>query len=179
MDIAIGTGLVAREALKITGDQGAVIGLDLSEAMLAEARRNLGIPLIQGRAEDLPIADQSVDFVTMGYALRHVADLLKTFREYHRVLRPNGTLVLLEISPPRNPIGRAFASFYLGRVIPLICRWTTRELRAGTLMEYCWDTIENCVAPSVILQALSDSGFQDIGCHVQFGLFRSYTGKKI
>ena len=179
LDVAIGTGLVAREALRITGKEGAVIGIDLSEAMLAEARRSLDIPLIQGRAEDLPLADESVDFVTMGYALRHVSDLAKTFREFHRVLRPNGTLLILEISPPKNPVTRAVASFYLGRFIPMICRLTTKQLRAATLLEYCWDTIENCVPLSVTMTAMRDSGFQQVGCHANIDLFRSITGKKL
>ncbi len=75
LDVAVGTGLIAQSALQIVGANGAVIGLDLSEAMLAEAQRKLGIPLIQGTAEALPLADQSVDFVVMGYAIRHIADL--------------------------------------------------------------------------------------------------------
>ena len=82
LDIAIGTGLVAREAVGIVESRADVIGLDLSEAMLAQARRNVDIPLIQGIAESLPIADATVDFITMGYALRHVSDLVRTFREF-------------------------------------------------------------------------------------------------
>jgi SAM-dependent methyltransferase len=82
LDVAIGTGLVARQAVALCGTGADVIGLDLSESMLAEARRTLDIPLVQGMAEDLPLADASVDFITMGYALRHVADLTATFREW-------------------------------------------------------------------------------------------------
>ena len=64
---------LAREALHLVGDPRRVIGLDPSENMLARARAALGIAMIQGRAEALPIADGGLDFVTMGYALRHVA----------------------------------------------------------------------------------------------------------
>jgi len=100
LDVAVGTGLIAEAALRIVGADGDVIGLDLSEAMLAEARRKLDIPLIQGTAEALPLADRSVDFVVMGYALRHIADLQVCFDEFRRVLRPGGTLLLLEVSSP-------------------------------------------------------------------------------
>ncbi|HVA35309.1 MAG TPA: class I SAM-dependent methyltransferase, partial [Stellaceae bacterium] len=110
VDVAVGTGLLAREALTVTGDRSAVLGVDVSEAMLAIARRNLGIALVQGAAEALPLADDVADFVTMGYALRHVADLVATFREALRVLRPGGTLLLLEISTPRRRLSRALAS---------------------------------------------------------------------
>src|SRR5579859_4191558 len=75
LDVAIGTGLIAQSALEIVGATGRVIGLDLSEAMLAEARRKLDIPLIQGMAEALPLAAESVDFVVMGYAIRHITDM--------------------------------------------------------------------------------------------------------
>src|ERR1700758_653212 len=57
LDVAIGTGLLAGAATRIVGPSGAVFGLDLSEAMLAEARRKLDIPLIQGLADSLPLAD--------------------------------------------------------------------------------------------------------------------------
>ena len=73
LDVASGTGLLAREALHLVGDPRRVIGLDPSENMLAHARAALGIAVIQGRAEALPIDDGGLDFVTMGYALRHVA----------------------------------------------------------------------------------------------------------
>ena len=101
--MAIGTGLVAREAAAILGGTGGVVGLDLSEGMLAEARRSLGVTLVQARAEALPFADASFDFVSMGYALRHVADLARLFAEYRRVLRPGGRLLVLEIAPAGEP----------------------------------------------------------------------------
>src|SRR4051794_18369115 len=124
LDVATGTGLVARQAVAICGGRSRVLGLDPSEAMLAEARRTLGIPLIQGLAEDLPLADGSVDFVTMGYALRHVSDLTRAFREFHRVLRPGGTVLLLEISRPTRPAIWRLMNLYLGRVVPLVSRIT-------------------------------------------------------
>ncbi len=66
LDLATGTGLVAREAAAITGGAANVIGLDMSEGMLAEARRRLDNPLVQGGMEHLPLADESVDFISMG-----------------------------------------------------------------------------------------------------------------
>ena len=66
IDVAIGTGLVARAARDILGDDGWVTGVDLSMGMLAEARKALPIALVQGVAERLPITDPSADLVTMG-----------------------------------------------------------------------------------------------------------------
>ncbi len=59
-----------------------------------------GVELVAGRAEALPRADASCDFVSMGYALRHISDVRAAFAEFHRVLRPGGRLLILEISKP-------------------------------------------------------------------------------
>ncbi len=178
IDVAIGTGLLAQEAVAITGRRHDVIGVDLSEGMLAIARQKLGIALVQGTAEALPLADGIADFVTMGYALRHVSDLAVTFREFHRVLRDGGTALLLEIGRPRTWLSRTVASAYLGGVVPLLSRWTTGQTQAQALMQYYWATIENCVAPEVVLQSMRDSGFHDVRCTVGLDLFRSYVGRK-
>lgn len=177
-DIAIGTGLVAREAVRIVGKDSDVVGLDISAGMLAVARSKLGIPLVQGAAERLPFADGTIDFVTLGYALRHVSDLPATFCEFHRVLRLGGTVVLLEIAKPTKPFTRALVSSYLGSLVPLLCRWVTGQAMTGTLMRYYWDTIETCVPPKVITDTLRDAKFADIRCETAFDLLRSYSGRK-
>ena len=178
VDVAVGTGLLAREILAITGERRHVIGIDLSERMLAIAREKLAIPLVQGAAEALPLADEVADFVTMGYALRHVGDLVTAFREFRRVLRRGGKVVLLELGSPSGKLSRAVASIYLGRVVPLLSRWTTGDARAETLMRYYWQTIEQCVPPDTILTAMADSGFEDVRCVTDLDLFRSYVGRK-
>ena len=178
LDVAIGTGLVARQALAITGDPQAVIGLDISAGMLAEVRRLLGISLIQGLMEQLPVADACCDLVSMGYALRHVADLNVTFREFHRALRPGGALLNLEITRPAHPVKRALLKFYLGRLVPLLGWLTTGQRDLQTLMHYYWDTIENCVPPETILEAIRAAGFAEVGCHIELDLFRAYFGRK-
>ena len=178
IDVAVGTGLLAREAVAICGDRSSVIGLDLSEGMLAVAREKLNIPLVQGAAEQLPLADGISDFVTMGYALRHVSDLLIVFREFHRVLRSGGTVLVLEISRPEKPLTRMLASTYLGRVVPFLARWSTGKTRSQSLMRYYWETIENCVRADVILKAMRESGFRQVQCNVDLDLFRSFIGKK-
>jgi demethylmenaquinone methyltransferase / 2-methoxy-6-polyprenyl-1,4-benzoquinol methylase len=177
IDVAVGTGLVAREAAAVCGNPRDVIGVDLSAAMLGVARRKLGISLVQGLAEELPLASASADLLTMGYALRHVPDLAGTFREFHRVLRPGGTVLLLEIGRPTRPLARALVAAYLGRLVPLLCRWAIGA-RTHQLMDYYWQTIEHCVAPEVILAAMAQSGFVEVGCRVDFDLLRSYLGRK-
>jgi demethylmenaquinone methyltransferase/2-methoxy-6-polyprenyl-1,4-benzoquinol methylase len=146
--------------------------------MLAEARRSLpGVRLLQGRAEDIPLAAASVDFVSMGYALRHVSDLGAAFREYRRVLRPGGTVLLLEIGVPERGAMRTVARAYMGGVIPALCRIAAPRHRSGELMRYYWETIEACVPAEAILGALRESGFRDVGVATDLGVFRAYSGR--
>ena len=178
LDVAIGTGLIAQAALQIVGAHGEVIGLDLSEAMLKEAQRKLGIPLIQGMAEALPLADASVDFVVMGYAIRHIADLHACLNEFRRVLRPGGTLLLLEVSSPTRTVFKSTLAQYLGRGVPRLSQWVTRQPKLRRLMDYHWETMETCIAPPVILDTMARSGFERLTCEGWFDLFRSYVGQR-
>jgi demethylmenaquinone methyltransferase/2-methoxy-6-polyprenyl-1,4-benzoquinol methylase len=178
LDVATGTGLVAREALGILGRPQDVIGLDLSAGMLREARAGLAIALLQARAEALPLADGSIDLVTMGYALRHVPDLVLAFSEFRRVLRPGGRVLLLEIDQPSSPVALAALRFYLGRLGPVLSRLIGRGRKDQRMMQYFWDTIDACVPPETIEAALGQAGFTGIGCDVQLGIFRAYGAKR-
>jgi len=178
VDVAVGTGLLANEMITLTGEPGGVVGLDVSEAMLAIARGRLGIPLIQAAAEALPLASGSADFVALGYALRHIADIGAALREALRVLRPGGTVVLLEISAPRHKLARALAGAYIGGVVPLMSRLSTRDERARTLMRYHWDTILSVMQPEAVREALAESGFLNVDCWSELDLFHCFVGTK-
>jgi len=175
LDIACGTGVLASHAQDIVGVHGLVIGLDPSAGMLAEARRRGVDRRVQAIAEALPLGSERFDLLSMGYALRHVADLRATFREYWRVLKPGGKVLILEITPPRSRLPFQLLRFYLGRVIPVVARLGPGGRDARTLMKYYWDTIENCVAPPVILGALEEAGFSSVSRHVEMGIFSEYT----
>ncbi|MCP4994457.1 MAG: class I SAM-dependent methyltransferase [Gammaproteobacteria bacterium] len=178
MDVGCGTGVLARHEMDVVGPEGLVVGVDPSEGMLAEAVNRGVSNVAMGRGECLPLADQSVDFVSMGYALRHVSDLAEAFTEYQRVLKPGGTLLLLEIAPPKSRLGYQLIKFYMKYVIPLITRLGTRDRSAQVLMSYYWDTVEQCVEPNLILEALGRVGFEQPKRHVLFGIFGEYTAKR-
>jgi demethylmenaquinone methyltransferase/2-methoxy-6-polyprenyl-1,4-benzoquinol methylase len=165
LDVATGTGLVARAAAGILGNPRAVIGLDPSSGMLREARKRLVGPLEAER----------FDFLTIGYALRHAADLEITFRECRRVLKPGGRLLVLEISRAPSAAGRALLRFYLTRALPLVMRLGTRNRYAHVLTRYYWDTIAACVPPETIVASLRRSGFADVRQHVMGGILSEYT----
>jgi demethylmenaquinone methyltransferase / 2-methoxy-6-polyprenyl-1,4-benzoquinol methylase len=158
LDVATGTGLVARAAAGIVQTPNSVVGVDPSGGMLREARRRFAGPLAQGRIEGLPFRDGLFDFVTIGYALRHAADLDIAFGECLRVLRPGGRLVILEISRPPHAVMRTAIRLYLTRVLPVLMRASHARL----LMQYYWETIDSCVPAERIMEVLQLTGFVDV-----------------
>lgn len=178
LDVATGTGLVARSAVRILGESRSVVGLDPSHAMLREARNALSASLVQGRVEALAFADNQFDLVSMGYALRHVADLGIAFAECRRVLKPEGRLVVLEVSRPRSAVGEWVLRVFLQRVVPLIMRITTGYAQAESITSYYWDTIAQCVPPAEILEVLRATGFVDVERRVSRGFLSEYVGTK-
>src|SRR5581483_9505744 len=174
LDIGVGTGLVAREAAVLCGDPTRVTGVDPSAGMVENAKVPPGVQLVAGSAESIPVASASADFLSMGYALRHVSDLSVAFREFHRVLRPGGRLCLLEITRPEGRWRRALLKTYMGTLVPWAARVLARERDTPLLMRYYWDTIEKCVAPPLITAALEAAGFVEVGRRVDLGIFSQY-----
>lgn len=178
LDVATGTGQVARAAARILGGPDGVVGLDPSVGMLREARRVHAGPLVQGRAEAIPLRGDTFDMLSMGFALRHVTTLETAFTEYRRVLKPGGCLLMLEISRPPSAVIRWAIRVYFQRVLPLIIRIGTRSPDARLLMTYYWDTIDQCVPASMILAALQQTGFVDVQYRLVGGCLSEYVARK-
>lgn len=177
LDVGIGTGMVATEALGIIGAQGHLVGVDPSPGMMGQVHL-AGVELVQGMAESLPRPDASCDFLSMGYALRHIGDVTAAFAEFHRVLRPGGKVLVLEITKPRGPVGTALLKTYMRSVVPVIARFAAHGRATPELWRYYWDTIEACIAPETVLQALRDAGFVDVQQRLELGIFSEYTASK-
>jgi demethylmenaquinone methyltransferase/2-methoxy-6-polyprenyl-1,4-benzoquinol methylase len=175
LDLASGTGVVARAATEVTGDPKSIVGMDVSIGMLHSGRTSSA--KVQAPAESLPARDDSFDRITIGFALRHFADLEVVFSECHRVLRPGGRLLILEITAPEPRIARAMLGVYMGRLAPAIIR-----LRAGArtaqLFRYYWETTRDCVRPEVIMDAMRDAGFVEVARRKAVGIFSEYSGMK-
>jgi demethylmenaquinone methyltransferase/2-methoxy-6-polyprenyl-1,4-benzoquinol methylase len=135
LDVATGTGDLAFELAKRVGLQGQVIGIDFAEPMLQLARRKsaqrqLQIIFQYGDALHIPFGDASFDAVTCGFGLRNVDDRLACLREMTRVVRPGRNVVILELTPPRNELARA----YMDEVIPRIGQLIARAREAYTYL---------------------------------------------
>jgi demethylmenaquinone methyltransferase/2-methoxy-6-polyprenyl-1,4-benzoquinol methylase len=139
LDVCCGTGDWALSLSEEVGPSGEVIGLDFSENMLTVAEQkkensNLkNIHFIHGNAMELPYADNSFDYVTIGFGLRNVPDYLTVLRELHRVVKPQGIVVCLETSQPTIIGFRQLYYFYFRFIMPLIGR-----LFANSYQEYAW-----------------------------------------
>lgn len=179
LDVACGTGMIASPARDIVGPSGQVIGLDPSAGMLGEALHRGRVDIAaQGLAEHLPFPDDTFDFLTMGFALRHVADLRTTFDEYRRVLKPGGKALVLEITRPDSPLSYHLFKFHLKTVVPWVTRLTTFSRPAQSLMDYHWDTVAYCVPAATILETLKQTGFAAVDRRVQVGIFNEYSAVK-
>ena len=175
LDVASGTGVLAAHAQEIVGPEGNVIALDPSLAMLAVAAQRGVRQRVSGIAEQLPFPDSRTDFLSMGYALRHVADLRQTFAEFARVLRPGGRLLILEMVPPPTRTGYFLSKLYLKYLVPGIASLVTRSADARRLMRYYWDTVDQCVSPAVVMEALRETGFESVERSIQYGILNEYT----
>lgn len=178
LDVACGTGLVSAEAKRLVGPTGEVLGVDPSEGMRAVATRRRGIIVREGTADSLPFPDGTFDFVVMGYALRHVADLVASFREMRRVLRPGGTVMILEITAPEQRLARALLRFYLKRIVPPASLLVTGSRPAMRLMTYYWETIAECVRPETILEAMELAGLEATSRHTTMRIFNEYAARR-
>ena len=129
LDVATGTGLVARELAR-SGSARRIVALDPSEPMLREGRRRTaGLPVesVLGRAEELPFADAAFDALTVTYLLRYVDDPGATLAELARVIRPDGIAASLEFGVPPSPFWRLCWRAYTRVVMPAIGRLASRD----------------------------------------------------
>jgi demethylmenaquinone methyltransferase / 2-methoxy-6-polyprenyl-1,4-benzoquinol methylase len=178
VDVAAGTGLVTVAGVELVGPSGRVIAVDPSPGMLAELRKKVSVETIEAFAEAIPLPDAQADFVSMGYALRHVDHLDQALSEYLRVLKPGGKVCLMEISRPRSRVLRSLLRFHISVLVPVLARLTGRHADVQKLWAYYGDTIEAALDPETILEALRRAGFGDVACSVSLGVFREYTGSK-
>jgi demethylmenaquinone methyltransferase / 2-methoxy-6-polyprenyl-1,4-benzoquinol methylase len=162
LDVATGTGAVARELLAQKGC--TVVGVDQSPEMLAEARRRLpaGVTLIQGSAEKLPFPDNAFDALTFTYLLRYVDDPAAVLRELARVVRPGGTIAGLEFAVPRG-VWRPLWELYVRVGLPA----------AGRVLSPGWAEVGAFLGPSIrdfyrayperrLLELWWDAGVRDV-----------------
>ena len=180
LDEACGTGDMAIELLK----RGcAVTGVDLSEEMLAIARRKTASAGFQlstfnfqlANAEALPFDDASFDAVTSAFGIRNFVHLDKGLAEMARVLKSGGRMVILEMSTPDSALVRPFYNLYTRRIIP----WLGSRI-AGNREAYTYlpNSIERFPKGEAMLQKLEAVGLRAEQHKFFFGVCRMYVCEK-
>jgi demethylmenaquinone methyltransferase / 2-methoxy-6-polyprenyl-1,4-benzoquinol methylase len=144
LDVASGTAAVAIELAR-SAPARSVVGIDQSPEMLAAGRERVDraglsdrIELRAARAEDLPFADDEFDALTFTYLLRYVDDVPATLRELVRVVRPGGTVAMLEFGLPRGA-WRPLWELYVRLGLPA----------AGALVSPGWGGVGRFLGPSI------------------------------
>ncbi len=132
LDVATGTGVLAREVLRRAPD-ALVVGADFALPMLRRgraARPEDRVLLCQADALRLPFPDDSFDAVLSGFLLRNTIDIDRALAEQARVVKPGGRVVCLESSPPRSGLLAPFTRWYMHHVMPLLARMVAGDAPA-------------------------------------------------
>lgn len=132
LDIATGTGDLAINLVRTGATK--IVGLDLSDGMLAVGRKKISekglseqIEMIQGDSEALPFEDNSFDAITVAFGVRNFEDLEKGLSEIQRVLKPGGIFVILETSVPTKFPYKQGYHFYTKNLLPIIGKLFSKD----------------------------------------------------
>ncbi len=163
LDLAGGTGDLAKEFSKQVGPQGRVVLADINAAMLRQGRSRLvdagvagNLSVAQVDAQNLPFADNTFDRVTIAFGLRNVTDKDAALRSMFRVLKPGGKLLILEFSKPDDALKPAY-DLYSFKVLPLLGKFVARDEDS---YQYLAESIRMHPDQETLLGMLQDAGFE-------------------
>ena len=168
LDVACGTGDISQALAK--AGAAKVVGLDFTFEMLEIARHKAGklraadrperITYIQGDAQDLPLANGSVDIVTIAFGIRNVLKPEAAIAEFRRVLRPGGRLVILEFAEPNWALVRWFNSLYCRQIMPRTATWIAGD-KSGAY-KYLPKSVQTFFSPPELCELISRAGFASV-----------------
>lgn len=157
LDIAAGTG-TSSEPFAAAGVE--VVPADFSLGMLRVGKkRSPDLSFVGADALRLPFADGSFDAVTMSFGLRNVSDTVAALREFHRVTRPGGRLVVCEFSQPPNRVLHTVYSRYLMRALPVIARRVSSDPSSYV---YLAESIAAWPDQRGMARAVTEAGWEDV-----------------
>jgi demethylmenaquinone methyltransferase/2-methoxy-6-polyprenyl-1,4-benzoquinol methylase len=159
------------------------MGIDISEGMLAKGREKIKqkhltekVELIAGDSENLPFEENKFDAVTVAFGVRNFENLERGLQEIHRVLKPDGHLVVLEFSKPRMFPMKQLYSFYFKAILPILGRLISKDQAAYT---YLPESVEAFPDGEKFINILRNTGFKNTTCKsVTFGISSIYSAQK-
>lgn len=203
VDVACGTGdltfMFARRLIRVRRKPlliSQLIGVDFTYEMLPIARSKSqrayfpsnakynppnryedGVKFINGDAQALPLPDQSADVVSIAFGIRNVQDPFAAMKEFHRVLRPGGRVIILEFSLPTNPLLRGSYNFYFRQILPRTATWISRD-KTGAY-KYLPQSVNTFIGRAQMMSMMRDAGFGNVEQHpMTFGVCVCYRGVK-
>ncbi len=166
LDLAGGTGDIARRFLGRAGKTGQVIVCDINASMVAAGRDRAlddgvlsGITWLVGNAEELPIADSSVDCCTISFGLRNVTHKQQALEEARRVLKPGGRFFCLEFSRVEAPVLRQLYDIYSFNVLPRLGAVVARDRDA---YQYLVESIRRFPPQAELAAMMNRAGFEQV-----------------
>lgn len=166
LDVASGTGDLAKAFAKLVGKQGKVILSDINESMLQLGRDRLAdagivanIECVQADAEALPFANDFFDCVSIAFGLRNVTHKEAALRSMYRVLKPGGKLLILEFSQPNSSLVKKFYDLYSLHCIPKMGEWIARDQAS---YQYLVESIRMHPNQDTLKAMMVDAGFEDV-----------------
>ncbi|SNR78982.1 bifunctional demethylmenaquinone methyltransferase/2-methoxy-6-polyprenyl-1,4-benzoquinol methylase UbiE [Lutibacter flavus] len=181
LDIATGTGDLAISLTKTNAEK--IIGLDISEGMLNVGKQKIEklqltnqIEMVLGDSEKIPFSDNYFDAITVAFGVRNFENLEKGLSEIYRVLKPNGTFVVLETSVPTKTPYKQGYKFYSSKILPIIGKLFSKDKSA---YRYLSDSAASFPYGKAFNNILDKIGFIDIENKPQtLGVASIYVSKK-
>lgn len=166
LDLAGGTGDLAREFTKKVGNNGFVVLADINEKMLQEGREKLtdqgiikNIGYVQADAECLPFPSNHFDCITIAFGLRNVTNKIAALNSMYRVLKPGGKLLILEFSKPVLPILSKLYDLYSFKIIPKLGEWVCND---ATSYQYLVESIRMHPDQHTLKTMMQECEFEDV-----------------
>ena len=183
LDLAGGTGDLARKFAPIVGSSGQVVLADINHSMLIEGRKRLidagvsgNLAIAQVNAEQLPFAAASFDCITIAFGLRNVTDKPAALRSMLRTLKPGGKVLVLEFSKPTAALKPVY-DLYSFKVLPLIGKLVAKDEAS---YQYLAESIRMHPDQEALLEMMQDAGFERCRYHdLAGGIVALHVGYKI
>ena len=162
-DVATGTGdllIYWKEQAKKNGVEiEKYVGIDPSVGMLDVARKKVDFAqFIEGKAQDLPLEDESTDVISISYGIRNVVDRTEALQEFNRVLKPHGIVVILEFTKQdRSSMVDKVVDFGTKKVLPRVGGLISKNYEA---YKYLPESIEEFLTTEMLAKELEDAGFE-------------------
>ena len=180
LDIAGGTGDLARAFAKKVGPRGTVVHTDINEAMLRQGRdrlldEGLVLPTAICDGESLPFATGTFDLVSVAFGLRNMTHKDKALAEMNRVLKPGARLLVLEFSKVAQPLAKAY-DWYSFKVLPRIGELVARD---GESYRYLAESIRMHPGQAELKAMMKTAGFGHVDVHnLSAGMVALHVGIK-